>query len=181
MLVEFTLQDDACRLMLGLVYDRIYKFFQKYDPLKEHEALVQQILLRLLQPDNTAVKLLLYVDQGYLTGHMLLSLEQEQGKPVVYIHQLEFNSAVLTPQLTAEMLEYTAKFGAANGAEQLIMSTTRNPRVWHKYYGFKTNRTILTRSIASILQHQPLLRLVRLLHPLQRDRLLVRCLLCRIL
>lgn len=135
--------------MLGIVYDRMYRFFKEHDEHADHDHLVQAMLLRLI--NNSAENpclLLLRIEDNIVVGHILMSIELDFGVPVVFVHQAEFDNGVVKKDEHQDWLHFVENFGKAYDAQRMVLMTKRNPRSFEKNYGFKVHRTVMVKDIA---------------------------------
>lgn len=148
MLMPFDITTQPGRLMLGVVYDRLYKFFKEHDEHAQHDSLVQTILQRIIKADaNDPILLMIRIVDGAIVGHILMSIEQDFGVPVVFVHQAEFDTGFTQPEERQEWLSIVKDFGRQYNAHRIVLMTKRHPRTFEKNYGFKVHRTIMVKDI----------------------------------
>lgn len=132
--------------MLGIVYDRMYRFFKEYDEHAEHDFLVQSILVKLITSEEP-IQLLLKIEDSRVVGHILMSIEYDMGVPVVAINQAEFDNGVASKTEEDTWMDSVASFGQQHNAQRIALITRRHPRTFEKRYGFKVHRTIMTKDL----------------------------------
>lgn len=132
--------------MLGVVYDRLYRFFKEYDIHAQHDFIVQGILTKLINESDT-IKLLLLIEDNQIVGHVLMALESDLGTPIITIHQAEYDKGIANKEDKEAWLEEVTRFGQHHNAQRIALVTRRNPRSFEKNWGFKVHRTIMVRDI----------------------------------
>lgn len=148
MLMPFDITTQPGRLMLGVVYDRLYKFFKDHDEHAQHDHLVQMLLTRLMsQNPDTPILLLVKIENNQIVGHILMSMELDFGVPTVFVHQAEFDSGIMSKEDVAGWWEYVEHFGRLHNAQKALLVTKRHPRSIEKNHGFKVHRTVMIKEI----------------------------------
>lgn len=147
MLLDFDITTEPCRLLLGIAYDRLYKFFMRYDSAATQphsHLLVQQLLKRLIDHDDK-LKLYLSMDNGHAVGHFLLSIETPDTAPsFIYVHQLEYDDHHMGKAFIVEALTLIDSLAEQYTCDRIMMTTARQPQVFRQF-GFEVFRTIMVR------------------------------------
>jgi hypothetical protein len=154
MLMLFDIKQEPCRLMLGMIYHRMYTFFKKYDSHADHDGIVQHFLMRLIMNDPTKpVSLVLVLEDNRLVGHLFLTIEQEFGVNVCYVHQAEVDSGHFEGNDMNASMDYAEAFAKSYGAKRLMLVTSGRARAYERRYHFKVHRIVMTKDLTD--EQQP--------------------------
>lgn len=147
MLLEFDISTEPCRLLLGIAYDRLYKFFMRYDSAAtepQSHVLVQHLLKRLIDKDEK-LQLYLGMHNGHAIGHLLVSIETPETAPAfLYIHQFEFDQGHADTDFVVEALAHIDTLATDYNCDRIMMTTARRPQAFQRY-GFDVFRTIMVK------------------------------------
>lgn len=148
MLMPFDIATQPGRLMLGVIYDRLYRFFKEHDDHADHDFLVQALLQRIIvnSPDDPILLFVRIID-GIIVGHVVMSIEKDFGVPIVLVQQAEFDSGHTNKEERNDWLEQVEQFGRSHNAHRIVLTTKRHPRSFEKNYNFKVHRTIMIKEI----------------------------------
>jgi hypothetical protein len=156
MFLEFDISQEPSRLLLGIAYNRIYKFFMKYDAAAseaQSHVLVQTILKRLVDTDPL-MRLYLCLHNNHVVGHLLFTIEKPEAvTPFLYVHQLEFDTGHADPDFMQRFFSEGDALAVQHGCTRMMMTTARRPEAFHRY-GFTAFRTVMVRPIVDSLEEQ---------------------------
>lgn len=127
------------------LYKRMIDFAKANTPEFPCEPVVRKWLDRFYSGDNNIHIIISTNDDGALTGHAVVDVQESYGIRAVLCHQAAHDkvNGDSVYKGMAEAIEYVDKLRDTTDAACSMITVGKNSKVYEKKYGYKTLRTVM--------------------------------------